>query len=190
MASGIPLVSFSGDKLLGGPQAGIIVGKRQLIDAVLANHMLRALRVDKFTMALLERTLQLYLDPEGAEKLIPVHFLLARPAAALREQAERVVEDSGTERLVVRAAEDESAVGGGACPSDKLPTCVVEITHAHASPDQLASRFRSCRPPVLGRIRNGRLCLDMRTVPPDEVPSLVQAIREVDRQLEENRCTA
>ncbi|MBI4870289.1 MAG: L-seryl-tRNA(Sec) selenium transferase [Candidatus Riflebacteria bacterium] len=182
VVAGLPLVSFSGDKLLGGPQAGLIVGRRALIDELLSNHLLRALRVDKLTLALLERTLATYLDPAGPQRRIPLHGLLARPIEELRRMAVRLVDEARRSRLSLAVRDDSAAVGGGACPTDKLPTVVVEIFDERRTPDELASLLRRGARPVLGRIREDRLCLDMRTVLSEELETLLAALEAADRE--------
>ncbi|MBI2945009.1 MAG: L-seryl-tRNA(Sec) selenium transferase [Candidatus Wallbacteria bacterium] len=183
VASGIPLVSFSGDKLLGGPQAGIIVGTRALVGRLMENHLLRALRTDKLTMALLERTLAQYLDPKGPSALIPTHQLLARTPEELRGLAQQVLAGGRLERLDAHLLQDRAAVGGGACPTDTLPTWTITLAHDGSGADDLAARFRARETPVIGRVKDGKFCLDMRTVRADDVGELSSALGAVDREL-------
>ncbi|MBI3892612.1 MAG: L-seryl-tRNA(Sec) selenium transferase, partial [Candidatus Wallbacteria bacterium] len=187
VASGIPLVSFSGDKLLGGPQAGVIVGKKAMVDRLLENHLLRALRVDKFTMALLERSLQKYLDPKGPTTLIPTHRLLARSPEELHRQAEEVLARARPARLEVAVVAASSAVGGGACPTDTLPTWLLAVSSAGCGPDELARRFRQLELPVIGRVHDGRFCLDMRTVSSEDLAELAESLGSVDAGVEDAR---
>ncbi len=184
VAFGIPIVSFSGDKLLGGPQAGIIVGEKRFIDAILENHLLRALRIDKVSMALLERTLQTYLDPAGPQAKVPIHFLLSRSVDALEQTARELVARCESVQLQLEPRAGSSAVGGGACPTDELSTWVVELIHPRLKPDALARRFRSLPTPVLGRIRGDRFCLDMRALLPQDLEELITSLRGMDEEID------
>ncbi len=163
--AGAAVVCFSGDKLLGGPQAGVMVGKREAIDACRRHPLARAVRIDKLCLAALQATLALYRDPERAVREIPVlRMLLDDP----RPRAERLAAACGGE--VVEAA---AKVGGGALPLLELPGPVVALA---GPPDALAARLRAADPPVLGRIADGRLLLDPRTLADDEVDLVTSAV--------------
>ena len=163
LAAGADLVCFSGDKLLGGPQAGIVVGRAELVERLRRHPLQRALRADKLTLAALEGTLALYLD---APERIPVLRAISEPAEAGRGRAHRLAE------LVGGAVEETVArVGGGALPLAELPSfaCAVE--------ESLAAPLRSCQPAVVGIVRDGRLLLDCRTLTDDDVHEVAAAIR-------------
>jgi L-seryl-tRNA(Ser) seleniumtransferase len=172
VAAGADVVCFSGDKLLGGPQAGILVGRRGAIELVQRHPLMRALRVDKVTLAGLAATLGHYERGE-AERKIPVWRAIAQPPEVLRGRAERWRSALGGGSLAVR--ESVSAVGGGSLPEVTLPTHVLALPAG--SPDALAERLRRAVPPVIGRIEEGALVLDPRTVLPDEEEALLGSVR-------------
>jgi L-seryl-tRNA(Ser) seleniumtransferase len=169
LQAGADLVCFSGDKLLGGPQAGILVGRPDLIERLRRHPLQRALRADKLTLAALEGTLALYQEPGRALREVPVLRMLVEPASEVRARAERLA------RLVGGVVEETvGRVGGGALPLAELPSfaCAVQ--------EELGARLRSGDPPVIGIVRDGRLLLDCRTladVEVDEVARAVQAAR-------------
>jgi L-seryl-tRNA(Ser) seleniumtransferase len=169
LAAGADLVCFSGDKLLGGPQAGIVVGRAELVEKLRRHPLQRALRADKLTLAALEGTLGLYLDPERAAREVPVLRMLHEPAETVRARAERLAGAVGGD-----VEETVARVGGGALPLAELPSfaCAVE--------EELAPALRAADPPAIGVIRDGRLLLDCRTLTDaeaDEVASAVVAVR-------------
>jgi L-seryl-tRNA(Ser) seleniumtransferase len=166
LAAGADLVCFSGDKLLGGPQAGIVVGRGELVERLRRHPLQRALRADKLTLAALEGTLGLYLDPERALREVPVLRMLNEPLEAVRARAERLAEAVGGE-----VEETVARVGGGALPLAELPslTCAVE--------EELAAPLREGDPPVVGVLRDGRLLLDCRTLTDDEAAEVAEALR-------------
>ena len=169
--SGAALVTMSGDKLLGGPQAGIIVGTSEVVRQLRENPLLRALRVDKLTVAALEATLALYRERDRAMREIPVLAMLARSPGELRARAESVRTQL---KNVVAIVESEASVGGGAFPSTRIPSVALALT---GDARQLEERLRLGHPAVIGRIAEGRLLLDLRTVPPSEEEALVVAVR-------------
>jgi L-seryl-tRNA(Ser) seleniumtransferase len=174
VASGVDLVSFSGDKLLGGPQAGIVVGRAELVERLARNPLNRALRIDKFTIAALEATLYAY-EAGTALTTIPTLRMLTESLPTIRQRARRVVGRLGAEAaraLGARVAESTSQVGGGALPTVELPTAVVAIGTPARPAEALDQALRTGRPPVLGRVLDDRLLLDCRTVLPTEVPAL------------------
>lgn len=182
LQAGVPLVCASGDKLLGGPQAGILAGSKALIAACKSNPMARALRVDKLTLAALEATLRLYRDPEGLTHSIPVLRMLGEPATSVRARARRVVRAIGAERAVKTNAEViacTAEVGGGAMPLARIPSFAVALRAPRGRLEELARALRLAADPVLGRIENNRLLLDMRTVTSRETPRLIATLSRV-----------
>ncbi len=182
VAAGADLVTFSGDKLLGGPQAGIILGKRDYVEALKKNPLTRALRIDKLTLAGLETTLRQYLNREQAVEDIPVLRMLACPAEDLRARADRLRKKISRDlsslcRVSVRA--ENSQVGGGALPLQVLPTFVVALAPLKVSAAALEERLRMSTPPLIARIKEEEILLDLRTVAEGEEPELVRVVTEV-----------
>jgi L-seryl-tRNA(Ser) seleniumtransferase len=171
VASGADLVAFSGDKLLGGPQAGILVGSAAAIAACRADPIARAVRADKLTLAALEATLALYRDPETARREIPVLRMLTEDQQDIKRRAEALKKGVG-ERAEIVAGESE--VGGGSFPGAKLPTWLVAIRYP--GPDTLVARLRSWDPPIIARITDDRVVLDPRTIFPTQVETAVAAL--------------
>jgi L-seryl-tRNA(Ser) seleniumtransferase len=176
--SGVDLVSFSGDKLLGGPQAGIVVGRQAIVARLKKNPWNRALRIDKFTIAALEATLTAY-EAGAARETVPTLRLLTEPLGTVVARARRVLRGLGpevVERLAVRLTEGRSQVGGGALPTVELPTAGLALGASDAAARALDARLRTGDPPVLGRLVDDRLFLDCRTVLPGQVAGLVKAV--------------
>jgi L-seryl-tRNA(Ser) seleniumtransferase len=165
LAAGADLVTFSGDKLLGGPQAGIVVGSGELVEKLRRHPLQRALRADKLTLAALEGTLALYLEPERAAREVPVLRMLREPVEAVRARAERLAAAVGGE-----VEETTARVGGGALPLAELPS------FAAAVEEELAAPLRDADPPVVGIVRDGRLLLDCRTLRDDELDEVAAAV--------------
>jgi L-seryl-tRNA(Ser) seleniumtransferase len=183
VASGVDLVSFSGDKLLGGPQAGIVVGKQSIVSRLKKNPWNRALRIDKFTIAALEATLHAY-EAGTARDTVPTLRLLTEPLASIQARARRVLRALGAEtstRLHARVSESRSQVGGGALPTVELPTAGVSLGVDDAAARALDAALRVGHPPVVGRLVDDRLFLDCRTVLPGQVPALAKAIATAAR---------
>jgi L-seryl-tRNA(Ser) seleniumtransferase len=179
VAAGADVVTFSGDKLLGGPQAGIVVGRRALVERLRANPLNRALRIDKLTLAALEATLRAYEDPVTASREIPTLRMLSEPVGVVRRRAGRVlhrVPATAREALGLTVVAGRSEVGGGALPLAELPTAVLTLGASGHPAAGLDARLRAGRPPVIGRIADDRLLLDCRTVMDDEVPLLAAAL--------------
>lgn len=173
VAEGADLVTFSGDKLLGGAQAGFIVGRRGLIDAVDRNPLRRALRLDKIRLAALDATLRLYRDPDRLAQRLPTLRLLARTRAEIAAQAARLVPQVqallSAQGCAVAACDCDSQVGSGALPVDTLPSAGLRITdNGGDAPQRLAARLRHLPVPVVGRIHDGALLLDLRCLEDDE----------------------
>jgi L-seryl-tRNA(Ser) seleniumtransferase len=180
IAAGADLVTFSGDKLLGGPQAGIVVGRRELVQRLRKNPLNRALRIDKLTLAALEATLSAYEEPERALREIPALRMLTEPLAAVRRRAQRCLRGLGPSVRAVlgaRVVATRGEVGGGALPLTELETAALALGSPTRSPAALDERLRAGRPPVIGRVADDRLLLDCRTVRDDEVPLLVAAVK-------------
>jgi len=170
VAAGAALVCFSGDKLLGGPQAGLMVGRADAVAAARAHPLARALRLDKLSLAALEATLRLYRDPERARSEIPVLAMLGMPESQLSERAWGLAAAVGGE--VVPGV---ARVGGGALPLLELPGPVVALDAP--SPRELAARLRAGHPPVVARIEGGQVLLDPRTLAEDELEPAASAVR-------------
>ena len=169
--AGADLVIFSGDKLLGGPQAGCMVGTAGAVAVCRKNPLARALRADKLTLAALEATLALYRDPAGAVRDVPVLAMLTAAPAELRARAERLAAACPAE-LHPALRDGESAVGGGAFPTARLRTTLVTLDPGRLGADGLALRLRLGDPPVVTRVADGRVLLDPRTLPPDAAPAI------------------
>lgn len=174
VASGVDLVVFSGDKLLGGPQAGILVGTRAVIEACRKDPTARAVRADKLTLAALEATLRLYREPETARRDIPVLRMLTKSLDEIRREGESLAKDIGAEASLISG---ESEVGGGSFPGTTLKTWLVRIAVSHLSADGLSDRLRAGSPPVITRIVDGHVVLDPRTLSPGEIPLTARAVR-------------
>jgi len=165
IAAGADLVLFSGDKLLGGPQAGIIAGRAVLIHRLEKDPLMRAFRLDKMTLAALEATLRLYRDPTRALREVPVLKMLTAPMAELKRRTENFAERlRSIPELDVELREDSAFAGGGSLPEVALPTTVIALTAKDLSESELATRLRSANPAVLARLQDGRVLLDLRTV--------------------------
>jgi L-seryl-tRNA(Ser) seleniumtransferase len=173
VAAGAHLVSCSGDKLLGGPQAGIILGHAGLIGRLKKFPLTRALRVDKTTLAALQATLRHYLLDEALEK-VPVWRMIAQTSEALADRADRWVRELAALGLAAAVQPGHSTVGGGSLPGETLPSHTVALEAA--SPDALAARLRAGEPPVVARIEDDRLILDPRTVLPEQEEMLWQRL--------------
>lgn len=181
VAAGVSLVSFSGDKLLGGPQAGIIVGKRELIAQLQQHPLKRALRADKMTLAALEATLRLYLHPEKLADRLPTLRLLSRDAASVRAQAEALLPQVAPHypEFEVRIEPCLSQIGSGSLPVDRLPSEALTFTPRDGRGSQLealSARWRALPTPVIGRIGDGRMWLDLRCLE-DEVRFLEMMLK-------------
>ncbi|HVW36544.1 MAG TPA: L-seryl-tRNA(Sec) selenium transferase, partial [Pirellulales bacterium] len=182
---GADLVLFSGDKLLGGPQCGILVGKRSHIGAIARHPLTRALRVDKLTLAALAATLRLYRDPEHAKRSIPLLHFLSTPVENLKGRAERLAPQMAACQAIAKAeaVADTTYLGGGSVPTQQLPTWCVALSPREMSVDKLAARLRRGKPAIVGRVRDERLYLDLRAVFPRqdiELVSAVQALAEAE----------
>lgn len=178
---GIDLITFSGDKLLGGPQAGIIVGRKNLIDPMKRHPLLRALRMDKLNLAALEATLRLYRDERQALTDIPTLRMLTMSAEKLSRRADRFMRylrKHVPTTVSFSRHPGESSAGGGSFPLLQLPTTLIEVRISGAKPDQIESTLRRTRPPVVGRIHRDRFLLDVRTILDRDLLLLVASLQE------------
>ena len=174
------LVTFSGDKLLGGPQAGILVGRREILARARRNPLARTVRIDKLCLAALGATLRLYREPERALREIPILRMLSLPASAVGQRAEALASSLRAKMpaLGLAVEEETSEVGGGALPLQRIPTRILALRPTGESAGNLEARLRRARPPVLVRIKDDRVLLDLRTVDPADDPSLLRALSE------------
>lgn len=179
VATGVDLVTFSGDKLLGGPQAGIILGRADTIAKIRQNPINRALRIDKLTLAALEATLRLYRDPDQAVAQIPTLRMLTASTAHLDARAHALaarIEAAAIPGLKVTVLDAASKAGGGALPLLNLATRCVGLRADHMSVDTLERTLRANDPPIIGRIENDTFLLDVRTLADDELPLIASAL--------------
>ena len=174
LRAGADVVTYSGDKLLGGPQAGILSGRNDLIARMRANSLFRALRVDKLTYAALEATLIAYV--KRSYEALPVLRMMRLSKEEVDARAQAVAASVHTPGVSVQVIDGESVIGGGAAPSALLPTRLVAIASKHFAADQVASRLRAFEPPVIARVEEGRVLLDLRTVFPEQDLLVADAI--------------
>ncbi len=182
LKTGIDVLTVSGDKLLGGPQAGLIVGKREYIDRLRKHPMARALRLDKMTLAALEATLRLYLDPEQALKEIPTLQMLSQKESDIQSRCDalllQIKNRIGT-LAQLEVVPTHTTVGGGALPLAELPGFAIALKPNHISLNRLSAKLRQCTPPVVGRIQDDAFIIDPRTLHGDEEVQLVTGISTV-----------
>ncbi|MCG6881311.1 MAG: L-seryl-tRNA(Sec) selenium transferase [Deltaproteobacteria bacterium] len=180
LEQGVGVITFSGDKLLGGPQAGIILGKNELVKAIRENQLTRALRIDKLTLLALEETLRMYRDPRMAVKEIPTLRMICASYEWLFERAEQLhalIQGINTENFSIEQMDGDSKVGGGALPLQKLRTRLISLVPAKLSAQKIEERLRHNTPPVIGRVEKDRLMLDVRTIQESDFQTLAQAIK-------------
>ena len=186
---GPTVLTMSGDKLLGSVQAGIILGRKEEIDRIRKAPIMRAARVDKITLALLEATLIAYLEPAVAKTRVPVLRLILRPLSDIRKDADQLREailslcGGSVEAEVV---EGESEAGGGAIGQPSMPTWLLRLAFAVDRPEEIASRLRELDPPVIVRVKRDRVFIDPRTLFPEEIAAVSEAIALVVTPAEEN----
>jgi L-seryl-tRNA(Ser) seleniumtransferase len=186
LRAGIDIVTYSGDKLLGGPQAGLISGRADLVARMRSNSLFRALRVDKLTYAALEATLLAYIKRDHDAVPVLRMMRLSKDEIAWRAQeiVSQVRSDQGkSAHLQLELVDGESVIGGGAAPSAVLPTRLIAVTHADLSADELCARLRASTPPVIARVEEGRVLLDLRTVFSEQDVNVVTAIASLPRHL-------
>jgi len=182
VASGVDVVTFSGDKLLGGPQAGIIVGCKKIIDTIKKNPLNRALRIDKFTLSGLESILRLYRDERTALKVIPTLAMIATPVEIVDKRAGRLLRRlrrDMKEQCRFSIVDSSSRVGGGAMPEQNVPSRSVALEPVHLSVNELERALRKQEIAVIGRIEDDRLLLDMRTVMDDELVLIHKSLLQI-----------
>ena len=177
VSAGAGAVAFSGDKLFGGPQAGIIVGEKVLIDRIKSSPLYRALRVDKFTVSGLEETTLLYLRGLALEK-IPIWRMIAQQAEIIKQRAEQLLLQISTKSAKVSVTQTTSYLGGGSLPGQGLPSYAVALESVLPLED-IAKRFRTAKPPVIGRISQDRFLLDLRTVFPEQDSVIASVISQI-----------
>lgn len=182
--AGADVVLFSGDKLVGGPQCGIIVGKKKLIEKIIKNPLMRAMRVGKLTLAALQATLKLYRKIDQAEMHIPLLQMLSIPIENLKLRAEKIVgqvADSGHFRSIA-CESTQSMLGGGSLPAQHFDSWAVCIEPQGMSVDEMAAKLRAATPSIIGRVQNDRLILDMRTIQVGQDMALVQILENLASQ--------
>lgn len=175
LQAGADIVSYSGDKLLGGPQAGLLSGRADLIGRMRANSLFRALRVDKLTYAALEATLLAYVKHD--HNAIPALRMMHLSKDGIARRTVAVAAKSGSPELAVEMIDGESVIGGGAAPSAVLPTKLLAVTRDGLSADEISARLRASEPPVIARVEEGRVLLDLRTVFPEQDENVIAALR-------------
>ncbi|MGB9264852.1 MAG: L-seryl-tRNA(Sec) selenium transferase [Terriglobales bacterium] len=174
---GVDIVTYSGDKLLGGPQAGLISGRADLVARMRSNSLFRALRVDKLTYAALEATLLAYVKRD--HDAVPVLRMMRVSKDEIGRRAEEIVSAIGPDQgkhLKLELVDGESVIGGGAAPSAVLPTRLIALTHGELSADELCARLRANVPGIIARVEEGRVLLDLRTVFPEQDANLTAAL--------------
>jgi L-seryl-tRNA(Ser) seleniumtransferase len=177
LRSGVDIVTYSGDKLLGGPQAGLISGSSELIARMRSNSLFRALRVDKLTYAALEATLLAYVQRDHAA--IPTLRMMLLSKDEIGRRAEALAARSTAPKLKIEIVDGESILGGGAAPSSVLPTRVLALTCEGFSADELVARLRGSDPPIIARVDEGRVLLDLRTVFPEQDAAVAAALKQI-----------
>ncbi len=182
VSAGADIVTFSGDKLLGGPQAGIIVGKKTILDDIKKNPLTRALRIDKLTLAALESTLRLYRDPEKAVKLIPTLSMLTVPVNLIKRRAAKLIKllsGINNSALSIKPVDMYSKAGGGSLPLIDLPSKCIAIKIAGMSVNSFERNMRENMPPIIGRIEDDNYIIDLRTVKEDELVIIKDAVTSI-----------
>ena len=178
LKAGVDVVTFSGDKLLGGPQAGILAGKRELLERIRKNPLFRALRVDKLIIAALEATISLYL--QGKTDAVPALRMINLSVEAIRRRATGLAEKiSAHPRFSVQVRDGESVIGGGSTPAQSLPTALLAVTHSSHSAQELEQLLRRNSPPIIARVEEDALLLDLRTVFEDQDEELFEALEAI-----------
>ncbi|HXX53805.1 MAG TPA: L-seryl-tRNA(Sec) selenium transferase [Thermodesulfovibrionales bacterium] len=184
MKSGVDLVTFSGDKLLGGPQAGIIVGKQVLIEKIQRHPLARAVRIDKLTLSALEATLMEYVDGEQAKEHIPTLKMLLEDPGSIKARAKKIASliKREVKNVALQVMENSSQAGGGSLPAAEFPTYVVAIRPENISVNQMEERLRRGEPAVVARIQGDTLILDARTIREGEITAVAYAVTAALRQ--------
>ena len=182
LASSVDVVTFSGDKLLGGPQAGLILGRKGIIQQIKRNPLNRALRVDKLTLAALEGTLMHYLQPEKAVSHLKALKMLTEPAADVSGRAKKLLtmlRREHFEGLDLSLKQDFSMAGGGSLPTQEIPTVLIRIVPKHIPPSRLEERLRHLEVPIIARIADDEVLFDLRTIAEEEYPYIRDGLKKV-----------
>jgi len=178
LRAGVSVVTFSGDKVLGGPQAGLIAGDKEILRRVRRNPLMRALRCDKVTLVALEATLRLYLSPDAFRRQIPAWAMLSESATETRHRAQHLAEAlsslSGSDKFVIETVDTVIEAGSGTLPMEPLPSAAVTLKPCHGSAEKLARRFARCGIPVIGYLKDDTFFLDVKTVTLKEIAELVE----------------
>jgi L-seryl-tRNA(Ser) seleniumtransferase len=177
LRAGVDIVTYSGDKLLGGPQAGLISGRADLVRRMRANSLFRALRVDKLTYAALEATLLAYVKRDY--DAIPTLRMMRLTNQEIGKRSESLAAQVPSSILNIEIIDGESVIGGGAAPSSMLPSRLLALSCSVLSADELAERLRASDPPIIARVEQGRVLLDLRTVFPDQDPLIAAALNRI-----------
>ena len=177
LRAGVDVVSYSGDKLLGGPQAGMLSGRNDLIARMRENSLFRALRVDKLTYAALEATLLAYLKHD--HEAIPALRMMRLSKTDVEKRAMAIKENASSAQLHIEVIDGESVIGGGAAPSAVLPTRLLAVTCKGLSADEISARLRASDPPIVARVEEGRVLLDLRTVFPEQDQAVVAGLQKL-----------
>jgi len=181
LRAGVDVVTYSGDKLLGGPQAGMLTGRADLIARMRANSLFRALRVDKLTYAALEATLLAYVKQEY--QAIPIVRMMQLSKDQVGQRAQTIARGLSASNLAAEVIDGESVIGGGAAPSAVLPTSLLAVAVKGFKTDELLARLRTVDPPVVARVVEGRVVLDLRTVLPAQDAVIATALRTIAESL-------
>ena len=190
--SGVDVLTFSGDKLLGGPQAGLILGKKTHLEAIRSNPLARALRLDKMTLAALDATLGQYLDMGKAVREIPTLWMLTQPLSEIERKAALLadgLQGIGNKELSITIQADTSQSGGGALPMGNFPTKTVCIRHDKLSANEIESRLRTGTPHIISRIKEGMVVFDPRTLNDEEIGKIVEAVGKIVQTTEDRAQT-
>ena len=177
LRAGVDIVTYSGDKLLGGPQAGLISGRADLVTRMRANSLFRALRVDKLTYAALEATLLAYVKRDHDS--IPILRMMRLSKEEIGKRGEVLAAQVRSQKFEIEIADGESVIGGGAAPSSVLPTRLLALSCAGLSADELATRLRASDPPIIARVEQGRVLLDLRTVFANQDSIIAAALQRI-----------
>jgi L-seryl-tRNA(Ser) seleniumtransferase len=182
LSTGVDVVTFSGDKLLGGPQAGIIVGKKEVLEKIKKNPLNRALRIDKFTLAALEATLMRYLNPAAAVKKLRSLKALTESVAMVKKRALKLINNLQKENfdsLKFSIHEDFAAAGGGSLPTQKIPTILVGVKNKKMPASQMEQKLRKLEVPVIVRVDKDEILIDLRTIAEDEFAFIIEGLKQI-----------
>ena len=187
VSKGTDIITFSGDKMLGGPQCGIILGKKDIISEIKANQLNRALRIDKLTLIALQETLYLYRDKSTALRNIPSLRVIRQTYKALFRKAKRLLDligDINRHNFIADLCDGYSQIGGGAMPLEELRSRLLCITPANFSVSYIARYLRSCNPPIIARLEKNKVLIDLRTIQEKELPAVSEALKVLSKKTE------